>query len=128
WARSPAASIVIGAAAVADYRAQSVDGQKRKRNGAPLTLALTENPDIMAQVGATKKPGQFLIGFAAETHDLIENATAKLRKKQLDLVVANEVGTPQSGFGTETLRAAFVKADGAVEDLGLLGKDALAER
>ncbi len=124
--RAPQADIVIGAAAVADYRAGNPLSQKRKRDGEGLTLALVENPDIIARVGAAKTNGQIVVGFAAETHDLLQNAAAKLRKKNLDLIVANEVNTPESGFGTETVKAAFLDSSGRIDEQPLLAKRALA--
>jgi len=127
-ARAPDADVVIGAAAVADYRVENAAPDKHKRDGEPLTLTLVENPDVIAQVGAAKRDGQTIVAFAAETEDLIENARAKLTKKQVDLVVANQIGVADSGFGTDALRAALVTPDGAAEDLGLIAKDELAAR
>jgi len=69
-----------------------------------------------------------VVGFAAETDDPVANAAAKLRKKHLDLIVANEVGTAQSGFGSDTVRAWFLSPQGAPEELPLLSKEALAEK
>jgi phosphopantothenoylcysteine decarboxylase/phosphopantothenate--cysteine ligase len=120
--------IIIGAAAVADYRVEQTGAEKLKRKGQPLTLALVENPDILATIGAAKRKGQFLAGFAAETHDLLENAAAKLAKKKLDLIVANQVAAPDSGFGADTLKAAFLTPGGHVENLALLSKDELAHK
>jgi len=122
------ADVVIGAAAVADYRVKDESLEKKKRHGEPLNLALVENPDILAQIGAAKRKGQVIVGFAAETADLIPNAKAKLQHKDLDLIVANQVGTSESGFGTEALRAAFLSPDGHVEELGLIPKDQLAHK
>lgn len=122
------ADVVIGAAAVADYRVENAPTNKHKRDGEKLTLGLVENPDILAEIGAAKRPGQVVVGFAAETQDLVENAQAKLAKKNLDLIVANEVGTAGSGFGTDTVKACFLSADGAIEELPLLTKDELAEK
>lgn len=123
---SPAADVVIGVAAVADYRVEHPMTEKHKRNGNDLTLKLVQNPDILAAVGAQKKNRQITVGFAAETGDLVENAQAKLSKKNLDLVVANEVGRSDSGFGTETVRATFVDASGAIDEQPLQSKRDLA--
>lgn len=122
------ADVIIGAAAVADYRVENPPSQKQKRNGSGLNLQLTENPDIIAMVGSNKKNGQIAIGFAAETNDLIANAQAKLKKKHLDMIVANVVGVPNSGFGSETTDARILFANGDVEELPVLYKHELAER
>ena len=127
-ARAPEADVIIGAAAVADYRVAAAETRKIKRRGEPLVLTLTENPDILAQAGRAKHKGQIIVGFAAETDDLLRNATAKLEKKNLDLIVANQVGTSDSNFGTDTIKAAFIAPGGHVEDLPLLTKEDLAEQ
>ncbi len=128
FSRAGECDMVIGAAAVADYRVEHAATEKIKRNGAPLTLALAENQDIMAQVGASKRTGQIVVGFAAETHGLIENAKAKIEKKKLDLIVATQVNRPDSGFGSETIRAALISPSGAIDELPLLSKEGVAER
>ena len=120
--------IIIAAAAVADYRVENPCPKKVKRDGRPAVLALVENPDILAQVAAAKRPGQIVVGFAAETHNLLKNAAAKLKKKRLDLIVANQVGTPESGFAADTLKAALLTPGGHAEDLPLISKEDLAEK
>jgi len=120
--------VVIGAAAVADYRIENPSDKKHKRNGACLDLKLIENPDIIGSVGKAKTNGQIVVGFAAETQDLTENAQSKLARKNLDLIVANEVGVPESGFGTETINAQFVHKSGEIEEFPLLDKKELATR
>lgn len=120
------ADVIIGAAAVADYRVDDPAAEKKKRNGDGMTLNLVENPDIIALAGAAKANGQVVVGFAAETHDLIEHAKAKLVKKNLDLIVANEVGTDDSGFGAETTRACIIDATSDVQNPELLTKNELA--
>ncbi len=124
----PQVDIFIAAAAVADYRIEDPPTEKRKRNGANLTLELAPNPDIAAHVGAARKPHQLAIGFAAETHDILEHAAAKLKKKNLDLIVANDVKSVDSGFGTDTTRAWFLGQDVEPEALPLLSKAELAQR
>jgi len=119
---APEADVIIGAAAVADYRVSDPAPTKRKRTGAALTLTLTENPDLIARVGAARRPGQVVVGFAAETSDLIENGRAKIAAKSLDLILVNEVGAPDSGFGVDTLRAYVLDAHGGVEELGVAAK------
>ncbi|MFO7975051.1 MAG: phosphopantothenoylcysteine decarboxylase, partial [Candidatus Hydrogenedentota bacterium] len=85
-----------------------------------------ENPDVISQVAALKRDGQIVAGFAAETDDLVKNAKAKLKKKKLDLIVANEVNAEESGFGTDTLRASLIDAKGNVEELELITKEEVA--
>jgi phosphopantothenoylcysteine decarboxylase/phosphopantothenate--cysteine ligase len=118
--------VIIGAAAVADYRIENPGQEKHKRNGGCLDLKLVENPDIIANVGRAKSNGQLVIGFAAETQDITNNAQSKLTRKNLDLIVANEVGTPESGFGSETINAQFIDKSGEVEVMPLLNKSELA--
>jgi phosphopantothenoylcysteine decarboxylase/phosphopantothenate--cysteine ligase len=121
------ADVFIGCAAVADYRAESINPTKRKRDGKGLLLKLVENPDVIGLVGAVKREGQIVVGFAAETDKLLANARQKLARKQLDLIVANEVGTSDSGFGKDSLRAAILDGKGAAPELRLLPKEKLAE-
>lgn len=122
------ADIFIAAAAVADYRCENPSDSKRKKSGKSIELTLVENPDVLGLVGALKRNGQVIVGFAAETDDLIKNAHEKLKKKHLDLIVANEVNTPDSGFGKETTKAALIRRDGHLFELPLLSKDDLAEK
>lgn len=121
------ADIVIGAAAVADYRVEHPPTEKHKRDGDGLTLTLVENPDIIAEVGLRKRDGQLVVGFAAETNDLEMNAASKLKRKNLDLIVGNEVGCADSGFGTDTVKAILLSAAGDTEALPLISKQQLAE-
>ncbi|GMW01439.1 MAG: phosphopantothenoylcysteine decarboxylase [Candidatus Hydrogenedentota bacterium] len=121
------ADAFIGAAAVGDFRVDKPMDMKHKRAGEGITLNLVENPDILSLVSAVKQKQLLTVGFAAETEKLIENAKIKLKKKQLDFIVANEVGTPQSGFGADTVKAAIIDKKENVDELPLMGKDALAE-
>lgn len=99
----PAQDIIIQAAAPADYRMETVAQQKiKKQSGDSLTLTLVENPDVARAVGERKRPGQTLVGFAAETQLVRENAQKKLKSKHLDLIVANDVTAPGAGFGVDT--------------------------
>lgn len=120
------ADVIIGAAAVADYRVKDPASKKHKRDGEALSIELVENPDVIAEAALRKRDDQTVIGFAAETHDLVENATQKLRRKNLDLIVANEVGGTDSGFGADTTRATFLAAGGSAEELPLLSKSDMA--
>jgi len=96
------ATIFIAAAAVADYRPAKQAAQKIKKNSESLTLELERTPDILAQASATRHEGLLVIGFAAETENLVANAQIKLRSKNLDIVVANDVTLANSGFDSDT--------------------------
>ena len=100
--RAPQADVIVMAAAVADFRPVSVaDHKLKKRDGIPQ-IVLEPTPDILAGLGAVKPAGQTLVGFAAETDDVAANAQRKLVAKQLDLIVANDVGAPETGFQHDT--------------------------
>lgn len=106
------ADVVIKAAAVGDYRAKVYSGQKIKRGDAPeLTLGLVQNPDIARELSARKAPGQLLVGFAAETERVEENARRKIEQKGLDMIVANDVSASDAGFGVDTNRVRVYFAD-----------------
>ncbi|GBF32564.1 phosphopantothenoylcysteine decarboxylase [Desulfocucumis palustris] len=122
------ADVVIKAAAVADYRPRLKAEQKIKKEGDTLTLELEKNPDILFDLGINKMEGVTLVGFAAETENLIENAREKVRKKNLDLLVANDVTLPGAGFGTDTNIAKLIYPDGSIVSLPLMDKPALANR
>jgi phosphopantothenoylcysteine decarboxylase/phosphopantothenate--cysteine ligase len=109
------ADCVVKAAAVGDYRARDKAKHKIKRDPGgegTFSLSLIQNPDIAAEVGAQKRRGQLLIGFAAETGDLVANARAKLERKGLDLMAANDITEPGSGFGVETNTVRLLSRDG----------------
>ncbi len=118
--------IVIKAAAVADYRVKNVSDHKIKKNDEELTLVLEKNPDILKELGQIKQPEQVLVGFAAETRNLIEYAQSKLEKKNLDMIVANDVSNPQAGFNVDTNLIKLLKRDGTIEELPLMSKKDLA--
>jgi len=123
----PETDIVIKAAAVADYKPRDVAEQKIKKMGSEsLTLILDKNPDILQLLGQQKQ-FQFLVGFAAETQNLLENAKAKLQKKNLDMLVANDVTLAGAGFGSETNIVKLLYADGRVEALAQMDKTQVAE-
>ncbi|WP_405757595.1 bifunctional phosphopantothenoylcysteine decarboxylase/phosphopantothenate--cysteine ligase CoaBC [Anaerovibrio slackiae] len=124
--RFPACDIVIKAAAVADYRVKNVSDQKIKKNDAELTLVLEKNPDIVKELGEMKPPHQTLVGFAAETQNLLQYAKGKLEKKNLDMIVANDVSKPQAGFNVDTNLIKLLKRDGSIEELPLMSKKELA--
>lgn len=123
---APHMDVIIQAAAPADYRFAITYEQKlKKQSGQPMILELVENPDIAAAVGHLKKPGQTLVGFAAETEAVTEHAIQKLHKKNLDLIVANDVTAPGAGFNVDTNIATLITRDG-MEERPLQTKQALA--
>jgi len=123
----PETDIVIKAAAVADFKPRSVADQKIKKvhpdDG--MTLVMDQNPDILKTLGSMKQH-QFLVGFAAETQNLLENAANKVRKKNLDMIVANDVSLKGAGFNTDTNIVKFLYPDGTVEALEILSKNEVA--
>lgn len=123
--RVAASTIIVKAAAVADYRPRSRAAGKIKKTADALVLELEKNPDILAEVGGIKGD-RVLVGFAAETGELVENARKKLTGKNLDLVVANDIGQPGAGFHGDTNIARLLHRDGRVEELPLMGKDEMA--
>jgi phosphopantothenoylcysteine decarboxylase/phosphopantothenate--cysteine ligase len=131
--RLPQTDILIGAAAVADFRPADPASQKIKKTPGQeeLTLRLVRNPDILGEVAARRgelgRPA-VVIGFAAETQDLLANAAAKLVAKRLDIIVANDVTEPGSGFGSDDNRVTLLFADGRQEALPLMDKRAVAWR
>lgn len=118
---------VVMAAAVTDYRPVAVAEQKIKRGAGPMELRLEPNPDILEALGQ-KRDRQFLIGFAAETENLAANAEKKLRKKNLDMIVANNVAEAGSGFDGDTNIATIIDRTGATRSLPLMSKEELADR
>jgi len=127
-ARAGAVDVIIKAAAVADFRpAQRGAGKLKKGQAETTTLELMRNPDILAELGAMKvRP--LLVGFAAETADLLANARQKLVDKGLDLIVANDVSATDAGFGHDNNRVQLLDRDGIVESLPCLPKPEVAER
>ncbi|WIG60288.1 MAG: phosphopantothenoylcysteine decarboxylase/ Phosphopantothenoylcysteine synthetase [Ktedonobacterales bacterium] len=124
---------LVMAAAVADYRVEQPAAQKIKKGSAAenadgsLTLRLVTNPDILAELATDERAaGVVRVGFAAETTEVAKNAASKLERKQLDLLVANDVAKAGSGFGTETNEVAIFHRDGRVEQLALLPKAEVA--
>jgi phosphopantothenoylcysteine decarboxylase/phosphopantothenate--cysteine ligase len=119
------ASIVVKAAAVGDYRPRTAAARKIKKTDAALDLRLERTRDILAELG--KKKGQkILVGFAAETDNVKNNALEKLKKKNLDLMVANDVSKPGIGFGSDTNEVQLIFRDGRVETLSARPKDEIA--
>ncbi|MBW2215653.1 MAG: bifunctional phosphopantothenoylcysteine decarboxylase/phosphopantothenate--cysteine ligase CoaBC [Deltaproteobacteria bacterium] len=120
--------IIIKAAAVADYRPLEMAEQKIKKGTDTLTLELTKNPDILAELGATKKEFPcVLVGFAAETEELLSHAKAKLEAKNLDMIVANDVSRNDAGFEADTNIVKMIYRNGDTEDSRLMSKDDIAD-
>ncbi|MCK5244095.1 MAG: bifunctional phosphopantothenoylcysteine decarboxylase/phosphopantothenate--cysteine ligase CoaBC [Desulfobacterales bacterium] len=124
--RFDSASIVIKAAAVSDYRPVNVSDHKIKKADESLALELSRTPDILRRLGKIKGD-RLLVGFAAETEDLVKNAETKLKEKNLDMIVANNVQMSDSGFGVDTNRVTLIFADAGQESLSLMSKDDLAD-
>ena len=122
-----AADAVVMAAAVADFRPKVVAGSKVKKDGGVPDVILEPTVDILAELGRRKRPGQILVGFAAETDDVLANAADKLRRKRLDLVVANDIGAPGAGFEHDTNAVTLLAADGSERVLTLRSKRAVAD-
>ena len=124
-AEYPSVDIVIKAAAVADYRVKNVSDHKIKKKDEELVLHLEKNPDILKELGELKQK-QTLVGFAAETQKLIDYAKEKIQKKNLDMIIANDVSKPGAGFNTDTNIIKSITRDGNIEELPMASKDSLA--
>jgi phosphopantothenoylcysteine decarboxylase/phosphopantothenate--cysteine ligase len=118
------AGALIMAAAVADYRPKSPAQSKVKKQSHELTLELVRTPDILSEV----KGGFIRVGFAAESEDVVANARKKLTQKGLDLIVANDITEPESGFGADTNKVTIIDKQGNLESLPLMSKREVAER
>lgn len=125
--RAAEQDIIVKAAAVADYRPRTVSEEKVKKSGQSLTLELEKTDDILKYLGAHKAPGQFLCGFSMETENMMENSRAKLEKKNLDMVVANNLKQAGAGFGTDTNIITMITKEEEIS-LELMSKEAAAER
>jgi phosphopantothenoylcysteine decarboxylase/phosphopantothenate--cysteine ligase len=122
----PTVDAVIKTAAVADFRPQLAAAGKIKKEAAALSIPLERNPDILAELGQ-QKTQQVLVGFAAETQELLNNARQKVQSKHLDLIVVNDVSNPTLGFASDENRVSILDASGAVEELPVMSKTALAD-
>ncbi len=121
--------VLLMAAAVSDFRAKKIVNKKIKRVAGAPTIELTENPDILLEVGALKgKKPKVIVGFAAESNDLLKNAKQKLEAKKLDLIVANDISARDAGFETDTNRVILLDKAGGKEELPLLTKAEVAQR
>jgi phosphopantothenoylcysteine decarboxylase/phosphopantothenate--cysteine ligase len=122
------ATVFIGAAAIADYRPADRSEQKIKKSQESLTLNLERTPDVLSQVAASRANGMIVVGFAAETENVIDNAREKLQKKNLDAIVANDISRNDSGFDSITNAITIITRDGNPIELPLLPKTEAADR
>jgi len=125
-AAETSADVVVMAAAVADFRPAHVAERKLKKQAGVPEIVLEPTPDILAGLGARKRPGQTIVGFAAETDQVRENAAAKLAAKGADLIVANDVTAPGAGFEHDTNHVVILNADGTEHEVPLADKRAIA--
>ena len=125
--RSGDQDIIIKAAAVADYRPQTVGAEKIKKADGDMSIALERTDDILGWLGSRQRPGQFLCGFSMETQNMLENSVAKLEKKHVDMIVANNLKVAGAGFGTDTNIVTLITRDG-VKELPILSKEEVAHR
>ncbi len=123
------ADIIIKVAAVSDYRPVDPSERKikKKDNKHGITITMVENRDILKLIGEKKRDEQFLVGFAAETNDLEENALKKIKKKNLDMIAANLVGSSNSGFKADTNKVKLFSRDGSFVDIPLMEKEKVAD-
>ena len=126
-ARSGEMDIIIKAAAVADYRPAVTSDEKIKKTEKELAIAMERTDDILGYLGAHKKDGQFLCGFSMETQNMLENSRAKLRKKNLDMIVANNLKVEGAGFGTDTNVVTIITPETETE-LAIMSKEQVAVR
>jgi phosphopantothenoylcysteine decarboxylase / phosphopantothenate---cysteine ligase len=125
-AAGASADVVVMAAAVADFRPAQVAGRKLKKQAGVPEITLEPTPDILAGLAARKRPGQTIVGFAAETDEVRKNAAAKLAAKGIDLIVANDVTAPGAGFEHDTNQVVIMDADGTEREVPLADKRAIA--
>mgnify|MGYP003320060726 FL=1 len=121
------ADVIVMAAAVADFRPVDVSDSKIKKDGGPPELVLEATVDILSDLGSSKVPGQVVVGFAAETDELVAHASAKLERKNVDVIVANDVSAPEVGFAHETNEVTILEADGCLRHVSLRSKREIAD-
>ena len=119
--------VVIKTAAVSDYRPEIKELQKIKKSDEDMYIKLVRNPDILLELGRTKK-NQLLVGFAAETENVIQNAREKLERKKLDMIVANDVSQEDAGFKHDTNQVLVFKSNGEYQEISLSSKEVIARR
>ena len=125
-ARSGEQDIIVKAAAVADYRPATVGTEKIKKSDGALSIALERTNDILAWLGQNRRDGQFLCGFSMETQNMLENSRAKLAKKHIDMIVANNLKVEGTGFGTDTNVVTLITRDSETE-LPIMTKEEVAD-
>ena len=125
--RSGEMDVIIKAAAVADYRPAVTSDEKIKKSDGDMAIDMERTDDILGYLGSCKKPGQFLCGFSMETQNMLENSRAKLERKNLDIIVANNLKVKGAGFGTDTNVVTIITAD-MEKELELMSKDEVAAR
>lgn len=118
--------VIIKAAAVADYRPETVGTEKIKKKEGDMSISLARTQDILGWLGSHRREGQFLCGFSMETQDMLENSRAKLERKHVDLIVANNLKVEGAGFGTDTNVVTFITKDG-IRELPKMSKDEVAD-
>ncbi|MEC7916441.1 MAG: bifunctional phosphopantothenoylcysteine decarboxylase/phosphopantothenate--cysteine ligase CoaBC [Actinomycetota bacterium] len=121
------ADVIVMAAAVADFRPTDISDSKIKKNEGLPEVLLEETADILTDLGGAKRPGQVIVGFAAETDDLIAHAKQKLERKNIDVIVANDVSAPRVGFAHETNEVTILEADGCQRHVSLRSKRQIAD-
>lgn len=119
--------VIIKAAAVADYRPKYVGTEKTKKKDGDMNLEMERTDDILAWLGAHRQPGQVLCGFSMETENMLENSQAKLEKKNVDMIAANNLKTAGAGFGTDTNVVTIITREGA-EELAMMTKEQVAHQ
>ena len=119
-------TVIIKAAAVGDYKFKKLEKNKIKKIENTISFDMEKTNDILARIGKEKKSNQILVGFCAETNDTISNATKKIQKKNLDMIVANDISIPNSGFGQDTNYTYIILKNKKTEELGLISKQNLA--
>jgi phosphopantothenoylcysteine decarboxylase/phosphopantothenate--cysteine ligase len=124
--RAPTSQVVVMAAAVADFRPKEPGDRKLKKDEGVPELILEPTTDVLAELGRRRNPDQTLVGFAAETHDVEQEARAKLDRKRIDLVVANDVAAPATGFAHDTNEVVMIDAGGRVHHVPLTHKRSVA--
>jgi len=122
----PEQDILIKAAAVADYRPSNVSDEKVKKRDGDMAIALERTTDILGYVGEHKKPEQIICGFSMETQNMLENSRKKLKKKHLDMIVANNLKEQGAGFGTDTNRVTII-SEKEEKNLELMSKEEVAD-
>jgi phosphopantothenoylcysteine decarboxylase/phosphopantothenate--cysteine ligase len=123
----PEVDVVIKAAAVADFRPAVSKESKIKKDEAETSLELVKNPDILKILGRKKQKNQVLVGFAAETKDAVKNARAKLKQKNLDMLVLNDVSQTGAGFDYDTNIVRLLYRNGGEEQLDIMSKEKVAD-